>query len=636
MKKISLFVLVSIVSLIFTQNVSAKDIYLSTSGNDSNDGLTAATAVKTLLRINEIIGVEDVVHVKGIIKITDEVDFATKTEDGTQDPLNPEDGIYLYHRGYFFRNALKLAGITFLGEDSSKDGFSGENVASLFQFQGAYPVMFKNILFTKAVTHRAANGQYGSDASAIWTSGTELTFENCAFTLNDITRNDASPADPKEGWGNRGAITFNSGTGIFKNCEFTENLGEEGGALFINGGTITIEDCYFGYNNCAEVNNSKGGAIYTWVHGLDGPLDITIKRTTFEGNTAKKGGAIALLDKVSYVPTGTILNIDRCTFIGNQAVSDQGGAIVWDNFMGRSSSDVVTITNSLFYANNANTDGGAICVWNVQPGSELNMINCTMYGNFTNGNAGHGGGLDFMMGYETYLPQNLKKNIYNCIFDGNYATEGGSLFSYSDLSALYPIEEPDNFTLKNSFVGRSISILGKTGVDPEANKIDYYTSEEYDGGITAGFDDPDYYAANYYAIPLLEDAEARTYGNPQYLDDLNLYTDLVGKPRTIVAGKCAIGACEVTSTELDNEVVFETGISSPQLEQASAKLSLVNGMLLCVGEKTTRIELYNLMGSKIADGKSYLSVNNVTSGVYIAKIQIGTNVFTQKLIINGN
>ncbi|MDR2844320.1 MAG: hypothetical protein LBV57_06705 [Candidatus Symbiothrix sp.] len=629
----NVYSLLLIICMILVQNVSAKDIYLSATGNDSNNGLSAESPVKTLLRANELIGTEDVIHVDGIIKITEEVGFATKIEDGTQEPPLQENGIYLYHRGYFFRSALKIAGITFLGKDSSKDGFSGEEQAALFQFQGAYPVTFKNILFTKATTHRAANGQYGSDASAIWALGTELTFENCAFTLNDISRNPDSPADPKDGWGDRGAVTINSGNVIFKKCEFTENLGREGGALFLSSGNIQIEDCYFGYNNCAEVNGSKGGAIHTWVHGADGPLNITITNSVFEGNTARNAGAIALLDKVSYQPTSTTLNIDRCTFIGNSATEAQGGAILFNNQYGSQSEDFVTITNSLFYGNNSNADGGAICVWNVRPGSELKMINNTLYGNYTNGNPGHGGGLDFLRGYPEFngLPVNLRKQIYNCIFDGNYATDGGTYTVYSDLSTLYDTSEPDDFELKNSYAGRTLNFEGKDGANPELNNLDYYEEESYDAA--AGLDDPDYYAVNFYAIPLLEDAETRTYGNAQYLVGSK---DLSGKPRTIVAGKCAIGACEVTSTELDEGVVFETGISSPKLEQASAKLTIVNGMLLCVGEKPARIELYDLVGSKIADGKSYLSVNKITTGVYIAKVQIGTSAFTQKLIINGN
>jgi len=619
------------VFLLACQGISAKDIFLSATGDDSKDGLSEVTAVKTLMRVNDIIEAGDNVYIKGIIKITEEVDYATKIQDGTQDPPTPENGIYLYHRGYYFRNADKLGGITFIGSDPANDGFSGEEEAALFQFDGAQPITFKNLVFKNARTHRAANGLYGSDASVAWCAHTELTFENCVFTANDVTRSDASPADVREGWGNRGTISVNSGTVTFKNCEFTENSGEEGGVLFLSAGNVTIENCYFGYNESADVNNSKGGAIYTWVHGIDGELNVTISKSVFEGNTASKGGAIAMLDKVSYVPTATTFTIDRCTFIGNQATQSQGGAILLDNFTGQQSSDALTITNSLFYANGANTDGGAVCIWNVQPNSSLTMINCTLNGNYTNGNAGNGGGLGFMTGYETYLPANMTKNIYNCIFDGNYATEGGALTTFSDLTALYSVaEQSDVFNMKNSYVGTSINMVGRNGIDADLNMIDYYPAESYDGGVIAGLDDADYYAIEFHAIPLFEDAETRTFGNSEYLVGTR---DIMGKERTIEDGKCAIGACEVTSVELDEGVVFEddVAIASPKAALTS-NLSLENGILFC-SEEAAVIELYDLSGNIVLKGNGKLLVGNLISGVYIAKVKSATVTYSQKLII---
>ncbi|MDR0541471.1 MAG: T9SS type A sorting domain-containing protein [Dysgonamonadaceae bacterium] len=627
MRKIQLLSVVF--AWIFLQTTSAKDIYLSATGNDANDGLSASTAVKSLTRVNEIIGMEDVIHVSGIIKITDEPDFEIKINDGTQDPPAPENGIYLYHRGYYLRNTLKWAGVTFLGEDPSRDGFSGENRAPLFQLDGSAPLTFKNIKLTKAITNRAATGQYGSDVSAIWAVNTETVFDNCIISENDVARKQESPADPVDGWGDRGAIMIAGGLATFTKCEFTENMAREGGCLYLQGGSVTIEDCYFGYNNCAEINDSKGGVIHTWVHGNNGALYCTIRKSVFEGNTAAKGGAIALLDKVSYTSTSTTLTIDRCSFIGNQATSGQGGAILWDNFMGRQSRDNVTITNSVFYGNNSNDYGGAICVWNVQPNSELTMKNVTLHGNYTNGNVGHGPGLSFMTGYETYLPGNLKKYIYNSIFDGNYANGGETGVAFADLSALYtPEEHPDVFEMKNCYAGNTINMLGRAGIDLENNLINYYLESAYDDAIT-GFDDPDYYGIQFYTVPLLETSSARTYGDAQYLSGTR---DLSGKPWVINEGVCAIGASEVTSAELDEGVEFETAISAPDIT-GKVILIAVNGRLHCIGAGKASIELYNLMGSKIVSGGNDLSIAGLNTGIYIAKIQIGQATYNQKLFV---
>jgi predicted outer membrane repeat protein len=630
MKRTNIFLM--ILACFCMQQLNAKDIYLSASGNDANNGLSSDKAVKTLLRVNEIVDTEDVIHVSGIIKITDEPDFETKINDGTQEPPNPENGIYLYHRGYYIRYAMKWAGVTFLGSDPDKDGFSGEYRAPLFQLDGAAPLTFKNIKLTKAVTHRAATGLYGSDVSAIWAVNTDLTLINCIVSENDVARKVESPADPVDGWGDRGAIMVAGGTAYFYNCQFVENMAKEGGALYLQGGNVTVDKCDFAYNNCAEINDSKGGAIHTWVHGNNSPLYAVITRCLFEGNTASKGGAIALLDKVSYTQTSTTLVIDRCSFVGNQATSSMGGAILWDNFMGRQTEDIISIYNSLFYGNSANDYGGAICVWNVQPGSELYMNNVTVYGNYTSGNSGHGPGLSFMDGYETYKPNNLKKQIYNCIFDGNYATGGEISPAFSDLGALYAPElYNDDFVMKNCYVGSSINMLGHAGISASDNMINYYTEALYDESV-AGFDDPDYYGQNYSVIPLLENSSARTYGD---IHRLMGEKDLSGKQWTITDGACAIGSCDVTSQEVDDEIVFEEDRIVANKAAEGIKLAVTDGLIRCFNSKgnTAQISIYNMNGTRVAQGNNSFLLPKLPTGTYVVKVKVAETVYSQKMII---
>ena len=52
---------------------SAKDLYVSAQGDDSNDGLTSATAKKTLTALDAIIEKNDVVYVSGILNLDNEV-----------------------------------------------------------------------------------------------------------------------------------------------------------------------------------------------------------------------------------------------------------------------------------------------------------------------------------------------------------------------------------------------------------------------------------------------------------------------------------------------------------------------------------------------------------------------------------
>ena len=106
-------------------SMMAKDIYVSATGDDSNDGLSSATAVKTLGRINEIIAKNDIVHVSGMIDVSVE-----KPETAVADNQWSEGGKWAStssgnYQGFNIssRDNTQWQGITFVGEDPSEDGF---------------------------------------------------------------------------------------------------------------------------------------------------------------------------------------------------------------------------------------------------------------------------------------------------------------------------------------------------------------------------------------------------------------------------------------------------------------------------------------------------------------------------------
>jgi predicted outer membrane repeat protein len=449
----------------------------------------------------------------------------------------------------------------------------------------------------------------------------------------------------RPGWGERGCISMCNGKYTFKGCTFEDNTAREGAALFIGAGDVLIEDCYFGFNESDILNGSTGGAIYTWCNGDRREylyMNIDIRRCTFENNTAKKGGAIAIHDKVHYSSVNININIDRCVFIGNVAGENQGGAIFYNNFNDQARSlDDITISNTLFFGNQALEAGGALCVWNTQAPSgkfsELKLINNTFTWNTSGGSPTNGGAIGFMKGYEenNHLPANMIKTIYNTIIDGNRTTGGMEGTYYSDLGLYYDGDEGnDMFDIQNSYIGCSVNLLpGRNNIptDPDINNIDYYTGLLYDGGATVGFSFPDYYGPDFHRIPLEDDAAARTFGNPEHLIGGR---DLSGKPWTIAGGKCVIGACDVTSDEIDDEVTWQTGITA--LPSASPlRLAQYNNMLVCLTytQEPVSMVLYNLTGSKMLEGQNYISLRGINSGIYIAKVQIGTAVYAQKVVI---
>jgi CSLREA domain-containing protein len=169
----------------------------------------------------------------------------------------------------------------------------------------------------------------------------------------------------------------------------------EGAGLYNFGGTVVVEDSYFGFNNVDGLN-SRGGGIYNH----DG--DLTIHNTLFGGNNAGQGGGIYkhmgdllvtdsdfqinvadhagggiyLLNRTGIISntefvgnqapdggglyTSNITSVYSSTFLSNKA-SNYGGAIYIDSTNG------VTITNSTFTYNEADGSGGAISMIWSQP-----------------------------------------------------------------------------------------------------------------------------------------------------------------------------------------------------------------------------------------------------------------------------
>ena len=132
----------------------------------------------------------------------------------------------------------------------------------------------------------------------------QSTFLRCTFMDNATDSNGAASV---------GAAS----NVVFSDCVFDHNqaaaLGDVwGGALSCIGGTI-LKDCAFTRNDAHSANggSSRGGAIY--VSGSN----LTVHRSTFEGNSADLGGAIWV--------DGSFVEIHNSVFRQNSA--DQGGAI---------------------------------------------------------------------------------------------------------------------------------------------------------------------------------------------------------------------------------------------------------------------------------------------------------------------
>ncbi len=638
------------IGLFIGQQVTAKQIYLSPQGNDEQNGLTEATAVKSLLKVDEIVAAGDTVNIKGIIKITEEPGYAQAHLTHANAPAELDGKIYLYHRGWMIRSIAHWENVTFLGQNPETDGFSGENESPLFQMNGSRSLTFENILFTKALAWKAPGAPYASDGAVGWlrpsTTG-QLRFKNCVIkdsnqglTFKDEVSTLPKVDDTKHGTP-QGAFWIGSGNIFFDGCVFENNRSKKGGAICMAGGDVVVSKCEFIDNDCASIDDTRGGAIYTFVNESNKPHNLTITQSLFENNTAHKdGGAICMRNESSsgdgVLRTINVI-IDRCSFIGNSSL-ERGGAIELNASSNQTSvQENLKITNSLFYGNNSILDGGTILLWNTNPG-EFALVNSTLYQNFTAGNAGHCAGLIFMKGYDWNSPTNTMKKVYNCIFDGNYSTQE-EVDKLADFSSRIDLGlADDKIDFKNNYIGwysGGVDVSLHPGFGA-TNRMRYQTTQDfsaYDGALT-GFEDADYYAINYHAVPLSESADAHTFGNAIYLTQYNITKDLSGKTRTVADGKCAIGACEVTSKELDDEVIFSS-VHTTNFDE-NIHIAITNGILFCpeISSQSIRsIEVYSLSGNKVAWGQQVAHVDKLTAGTYIVRIIMDNKVHSQKMII---
>ncbi len=180
-------------------------------------------------------------------------------------------------------------------------------------------------------------------------SGGNLTLRNIHLTRGNI--------------GLGGAIYNDTGASTtLRNVAITNSQAEgangKGGALYVEGGVVTVEDSEFSSNQA-----TSGGAVYL----LDG--STTIRRTHLSNNTGADGGAIHV--------NGGSLNLEN-SLVRRNTASDEGGGLY-------AAKGTTAVTNTTFFDNKADK-GGAIRAVGT---SKVNLLNATI----TNNHADTAGGV---------------------------------------------------------------------------------------------------------------------------------------------------------------------------------------------------------------------------------------------------
>ena len=336
--------------------------------------------------------------------------------------VNRANGAGDNHGGaiYVDNTTLNASGVTFTGNFGDEDG------GTIYSTGASAVIVDTNSSFTNT-----SNGD-GNDirnGGSIYIAGGTLSVANTTFSVTD-------PA------GNGGAIYFAGSTAAISNSIFQNHNGgdiDDGGAIYINAGDVTISGSDFTGNSAIDGGGSDGGAIY-----LNGGT-LHINSSDFTSNTASgDGGAI-------YAANGTLTigNTVGVTFESNSA--DVGGAI-------RINADGATISNTVFNSNTAIVaGGGAIFINDTSNNTTITLS--TFNGNgASRANGDTAGGAIYSEG--TAL------SIANSTFTANTVSETGAGGVVGDTArggAIYQADDGPNpsMTLTNvTLSGNSASFTG--------------------------------------------------------------------------------------------------------------------------------------------------------------------------------
>lgn len=186
------------------------------------------------------------------------------------------------------------------------------------------------------------------EGGALWNNGGTMSVAGATFTNNNATGGD------------------------------TDNPDQGGGAFYANtaGGVLDISDSTFD-GNSANGDISSGGAIF-----VNEGATLTLSNSTLSNNTANRaGGAIELRD-------GSSATLDQVDAAMNTANTTAGGGGGNGGVVHVSGAAAVDVTGGL-YANNTAVEGGAF--WNNQ--GEMSFDGVSIVGNEATGDdASQGGG----------------------------------------------------------------------------------------------------------------------------------------------------------------------------------------------------------------------------------------------------
>ncbi len=273
----------------------------------------------------------------------------------------------------YARNSINIANTLFEGNVTKGYG-------------GAISALTVRMTMNNVTFSGNTSGSYGG---ALYLSGSNGREEVLELTGNNVTfENNTSSSYA-------GAMHIaNQARVFFKNATFTGNKGTYGGAVYISGGKLEIDDLVMSKNT----STNKGGAIYS-----ESTSTVILNDVTANENKAADGGFM--------YSTNTELTVFDGHFEGNTATASSA---VFALFAGATTK----IYNSDFISNTSSKNAGAITGYTSE--AEVLLQDCSFKNNVCNG---FGGAL--------HVSGKTLLTLYNITATGNSATHGGFMYHTS-------------------------------------------------------------------------------------------------------------------------------------------------------------------------------------------------------------
>ncbi|MFY0630968.1 MAG: T9SS type A sorting domain-containing protein [Flavobacteriaceae bacterium] len=317
MKKI---ITILLFSFAFVANSQNKVYFVSTTGSDSNDGLSWITPIKNLQTALDLAVSGDQIWVAQGTYYPDE--GTGQTIDDRTSSFVLKSGVEIYG-GFIGVNStlnprdIKKYPTILSGDLDQNDGASATGNNSYHVITGADNTVVDGFTITRGLaTGTGTNQDIGG---GLFNDTASPTISNCIFDGNTAIIGG-------------GAIYNTNSSPTISNTTFSTNNSNAGGAVYNTGSAPDFTNCFF-------IGNSSpvGGAIYN----TNNSVVINAVNCVFSGNLAsQKGGAIYNLQ--------TVLTLTNCTVTTNKADIEAGGLYV-------ENSTSVNIQNSIIWNNSANS-----------------------------------------------------------------------------------------------------------------------------------------------------------------------------------------------------------------------------------------------------------------------------------------